>query len=172
MNIETVKKQKLQGSFKRSLFGALPDETVLIILSYGTIEDIQSTRVWQSEKVKHFTELTCKIKVAENDNMENMKWVYEDIGDIESFEVDPSRDYNANSFCTAGQLKAFTIIKKLLITVFVDWAAQNDNIGMLKWLNEKNCSWGNKTLGNAIQHCDIEVMGWLKIIGCHWYSFS
>ena len=43
------------------LFEGFPDEIVLVILSYGTMKDIQSTRVWQSKDVKHRTGTRLKV---------------------------------------------------------------------------------------------------------------
>ena len=37
------------------LFDGFPDEIVLIILPYGTIKDIQRTRVWQTANVQQST---------------------------------------------------------------------------------------------------------------------
>ena len=56
---------------------------VLSILSYGTIEDIQNTRIWQTEKVKECTTTRSKLEAAKNDNLDTMKWIQEYIGDIE-----------------------------------------------------------------------------------------
>ena len=66
-----------EGDMKQeSIFGVLPDEMVLSILSYGTIKDIENTRVWQTEKVKECTTTTSMIKAAKNDNLDTMKWIY------------------------------------------------------------------------------------------------
>ena len=54
---------------------------VLIILSYGTMNDIENTRDWQSENVKHCTETRTKMEAAEKNNLDNMKWIYSYIGD-------------------------------------------------------------------------------------------
>ena len=67
----------------RSLFDKLPDEMVLTILSYGEMEDIESTRDWQSKNVQQCTETTLKIKAAKDDNLDNLKWIHGYIGDIE-----------------------------------------------------------------------------------------
>ena len=72
------------------LFGVLPDEMVLSILSYGTIKDIENTRVWQTEKVKECTTTTTMIKAAKNDNLDTMKWIYHYIGKTE-FHNDPKK---------------------------------------------------------------------------------
>ena len=63
------KKQKVQHDMKQFsfLFGNLPEEMVLSILSYGTIKDIQNTRLWQTEKVKECTTTTTMIEAAKNE---------------------------------------------------------------------------------------------------------
>ena len=66
---------------RRSLFNGCPDEMVLIILSFGDMEDIQSTRVWQTDNVQHCTESICKVGAAANDNLDNLKWIYNCIED-------------------------------------------------------------------------------------------
>ena len=85
-----VKKKKVQGDINMIrislLFESFPDEIVLIILSYGTMDDIQSTRGWQSNDVQHYTETTSKLKAAENDNLDNIKWIYETIGNIKFYK--------------------------------------------------------------------------------------
>ena len=63
------------------MFKGFPDEIVLIILSYGTMKDIGNTRNWQTKNVMHCTETRTKEKAAENDNMDNMKWIYNYIED-------------------------------------------------------------------------------------------
>ena len=69
------KRQKVQDSMQeRSLFDKLPDEMVLTILSYNAMEDIESTRGWQSRNVKHCTETRTKIEAAKNNNLDNLKW--------------------------------------------------------------------------------------------------
>ena len=70
MKSRMTKKQKVEITIS-SLFGELPDEMVLTILSYGEMNDIQNTRIWQSKKVK----------ASENNNLDNLKWIYECIGD-------------------------------------------------------------------------------------------
>ena len=80
MNMEMSKKQKVESTTMRSLFSKLPDEMVLTILSYGTMEDITSTRVWQSKKVQHFTETITNYEASENNNLDNLKWIYGFIG--------------------------------------------------------------------------------------------
>ena len=62
---------------KRSFFfNKCPDELVLMILSYGTMEDIESTRTWQTEKVQKWTETRSMEEAAKNNNLYNMKWIY------------------------------------------------------------------------------------------------
>ena len=79
-----AKRQKVQSSISRqSLFGKLPDEMVLTVLSYGEIKDIKRTRVWQSKKVQHCTETRSNFKASENNNLENLKWIYGFIGDTD-----------------------------------------------------------------------------------------
>ena len=87
MKIGITKKRKVQHDMKQQslLFGELPDEMVMNILSYGDMDDIENTRAWQSKKVQHFTESICKEKAAEKNNLDNMKWIYEDIGDTEFY---------------------------------------------------------------------------------------
>ena len=78
------KRQKVQNVMPiRSLFDKLPVEMVLTILSYNDMEDIQSTRGWQSKKVQHCTETRTKIEAAKNKNLDNLKWIHGYIGDIE-----------------------------------------------------------------------------------------
>ena len=78
------KRQKVQDVMSiRSLFDKLPDEMVLTILSYGEMEDIQSTRGWQSKNVQHCTETRTKIEAAKKNNLDNLKWIYDYIGDTE-----------------------------------------------------------------------------------------
>ena len=77
-------KQKVQSIIqRRSLFDKLPDEMVLTILSYNDMEDIESTRGWQSKKVQHCTETRTKIEAAKKNNLDNLKWIYDYIGDTE-----------------------------------------------------------------------------------------
>ena len=77
-------KQKVQSIIqRRSLFDKLPDEMVLTILSYNDMEDIESTRGWQSKKVQHYTETRSKMEAAKKDNLDNLKWIYEFIGDTD-----------------------------------------------------------------------------------------
>ena len=78
-----VKKRKMEIQPKRklSLFDGCPDEIVLIILSFGTIKDIQSTRVWQTVFVQHYTVTRSKTKAIENANLDNLKWMYNFVGD-------------------------------------------------------------------------------------------
>ena len=79
------KKQKVQHVMKQELllFGKLPDEMVVNILSYGTIEDIQNTRVNQTEKVKECTKTRSKLEAAEKNNLDNLKWIHVYIRDTE-----------------------------------------------------------------------------------------
>ena len=63
--IKRNKRQKVQNNrLRQLLFGRLPDEMVLTILSYGEMEDIQSTRIWQSKKVQHCTETRSNWKAS------------------------------------------------------------------------------------------------------------
>ena len=80
-----VKKRKMEIQPKRklSLFNGCPDEIVLIILSFGTMQDIQSTRVWQTAIVQHYTVTRSKTKAIENDNLDNLKWIYNFVGEKE-----------------------------------------------------------------------------------------
>ena len=74
-----TKKVQYQLMYKRSkslLFKGCPDEIVLIILSYGTMNDIRSTRIWQTENVKLCTETRTKEEAAEKNNLDIMKWIY------------------------------------------------------------------------------------------------
>ena len=83
-DIERGKKQKVDHGMKRSLlFGECPDEVVLIILSFCPEEDIENTRIWQTGIVRHSTETRIKLKAAKNDNLDNLKWIYDYIGDTE-----------------------------------------------------------------------------------------
>ena len=95
MNIGKEKKQKVQHDMKRSLlFKECPDEVVLIILSFCPINDIQSTRIWQTDIVRHSTETTIKLKAAENNNLDNLKWIHSYIGDTEFDEEDDNTESN------------------------------------------------------------------------------
>ena len=71
------------SSFKvYTFFNILPDELVLIILSYGVMSDIYSTRLWQSKSVRYSTETRNKLEAAcDNNNLDNMKWIHETIKD-------------------------------------------------------------------------------------------
>jgi hypothetical protein len=71
---EMKKKQKVESLSKNPLFGFCPDEMVLTILSFLPLEDIQSTRVWQSKNMKQCT-------YAKKKNFYNLKWIHEFIGD-------------------------------------------------------------------------------------------
>ena len=85
--IRKEKKQKIVHGMKRSLlFGECPDEVVLIILSFCPIKDIENTRVWQMEIVRHSTVTRIKLKAAENNN--NLKWIYNYIGDTGFYDQD------------------------------------------------------------------------------------
>ena len=65
MNIGKEKKRKVNHGMKRSLlFGECPDEVVLIILSFCPEEDIASTRLWQTDIVRHCTVTRIKLKAA------------------------------------------------------------------------------------------------------------
>ena len=87
--IRKEKKQKIVHGMKRSLlFGECPDEVVLIILSFCPIKDIENTRVWQMEIVRHSTVTRIKLKAAENNNFDNLKWIYNYIGDTEFYDQD------------------------------------------------------------------------------------
>ena len=55
------------------------------------MEDIQSTRGWQSKNVQHCTETKTKLKAGEDDNLDNLKWIYDYIGDTE-FKSDSEKD--------------------------------------------------------------------------------
>ena len=69
---------------------------VLIILSYGSMKDIESTRTWQTEKVQKWTLTRSKVSAVQNNNIQNMIWIHETIGD---------KQYsNSNLFCT-GKIK-------------------------------------------------------------------
>ena len=82
-NIKTEKVKILQRCMSRqSLFGQLPDDMVLTILSYGEMEDIQNTRIWQSKKVQHWTETRSNFEASKLNNFENLKWIYGFIGDM------------------------------------------------------------------------------------------
>ena len=77
------------------LFDKLPDEMVLTILSYGDMEDIQSTRGQQSKNVKHCTETRSKLEAARNNNLDNLKWIYGYIGNTKSdFEEDDDAKFD------------------------------------------------------------------------------
>ena len=82
MNIKTTKRQKVDMTISRqSLLSKLPDEMFLTILSYGEMEDIQNTRVWQSRRVQHWTETKSIWEASKNNNFDNLKWIYAFIGD-------------------------------------------------------------------------------------------
>ena len=84
MNIGMRKRRKVQCHTKRSsLFDFFPDEMVLTILSYGTMEDIRSTRVWQSIKVQQYTETKNVLEATKNNNFDNLKWIHQYIGNKE-----------------------------------------------------------------------------------------
>ena len=99
MNIGKEKKQKVQHDMKRSLlFKECPDEVVLIILSFCPINDIQSTRIWQTDIVRHSTETTIKLKAAKNNNLDNLKWIHGYIGD--TYFPDDDDDEEEEENCT------------------------------------------------------------------------
>ena len=97
------------NSAKLSLFGKLCDEVVLNILSYCDLDDIQSTRIWQSKKVHHFTETTCKEKAAEKNNLDNMKWIYKAIGDTDFYPC------NYEDMTCSGRRIKKCLIKELTV---------------------------------------------------------
>ena len=82
MKSRMTKKQKVEITIS-SLFGELPDEMVLTILSYGEMDDIQSSRVWQSKKVQHWTDTRSNWEASVNNNLDNLKWIYDFIGDTD-----------------------------------------------------------------------------------------
>ena len=100
MNIGKKRKKKVDhGTKPRSLlFGECPDEIVLIILSFCPIEDIQNTRIYQTDIVRHITVTNIKLKAAKNGNLDNLKWIYRDIGDREFY--DDSKSHHEESNCT------------------------------------------------------------------------
>ena len=91
------KKQKVQSVLRRSLFNKLPEEMVLTILSYGTMEDIQSTRVWQSKKVQHWTETITNYEASVKKNFDNLKWIYGFIGDMDFNKKMSKRNCTGNT---------------------------------------------------------------------------
>ena len=106
MNIE--KKQKVHHGTKRSLlFNGFPDEVVLIILSFCPEEDIENTRVWQTETVRHSTKTRNKLKATRKDNFDNLKWIYDYIGDTEFNNGSGENGFELN--CT-GTLKQISVV--------------------------------------------------------------
>ena len=110
MNMGMNKKQKVQSSSttRQSLFGKLPDEMVLTILAYGEMEDIESTRVWQSKKVQHCTHSRSNFEASYNNNFDNLKWIYDFIGDTD-FTHKISETINLVLNCTGNDLNAHVV---------------------------------------------------------------
>ena len=158
VEIGKTKKRKVH----QSLFGNLPDELVMNVLSYGNKKDIHRTRVWQSKKVQHLTVTTSKIKAAENNNLDNMIWIYESIGDTDFYSDKKGPSYTGKTIKVC--------IGKEFHNVVVEWAVTHGNLSMLKWLNEKGCPWCEYTFAVAILygsvHGSLEVMEWLKLNDC------
>ena len=99
-----MKKQKVQCELKRSLlFGECPDEIVLIILFFCSIQDIRSTRVYQTEVVRHSTVTRIKVRAAENDNLDNLQWIHDYIGDTEF--CSGFGEHGEEITCTGNNLK-------------------------------------------------------------------
>ena len=74
-----MKKGKV--SLPSVLFTGLPDDIVLILLSYCDLESIQSTRVWQSAKVRYYTQTITMNEAIAKENLDNMKWIKYHMGD-------------------------------------------------------------------------------------------
>ena len=69
------------------MFGECPDELVLIILSFCHMEDIENTRVWQTEFARHSTVTKIKLEAAKNDSLDNLRWIYGfNIADTQFYE--------------------------------------------------------------------------------------
>ena len=66
------KKQKVQITISRQS-----------ILPYGEVEDMQSTRLWQSRKVQHWTKTRSNWKASIMNNLDSLKWIYDYIGDTD-----------------------------------------------------------------------------------------
>ena len=90
LTIENKKKNQ-SVSKPKTLFGKLPDEMAMHILSFCSTEDSRNTRAWQTEIVKRCTETTCKLKAARNNNLDAIKWIYNCIGDTK-FIMEPKKN--------------------------------------------------------------------------------
>ena len=66
---------------------SIPDELVLIILSFCHLDDIKNARASQTEFVRRSTETTTKMEAARNNNFDNLKWIYGYIKDTK-FTID------------------------------------------------------------------------------------
>ena len=80
LTIENKKKNQ-SVSKPKTLFGKLPDEMALNILSFCSTEDSRNARVCQTEFVQRCTETTCKLEAARTYNYDAMKWIYNYIRD-------------------------------------------------------------------------------------------
>ena len=140
---------QLKRSQASSVFDNLPDEMVLTILSYSAMEDIQSTRVWQSKTVQNCTTTRVTWEASQEDNLDTMKWIYEFIGDTR---------LGTYNYLYCGLIKEPQSP--------VESAADNGNLMMLKWLKEKKCPWGEDTFYFAAKRGSLENIKWLKENEC------
>ena len=87
----------------RIIIVVLPEEMVLSILSYGTIEDIQNTRIWQTEKVKECTTTRSKLEAAKN--VTSTQWNgFKNTLEILSLKLTPSMKRMEKDFQVAAQV--------------------------------------------------------------------
>ena len=77
-------------------------------------EDIQSTRGWQSKKAQHCTETIKKLKAAEDNNLDNLKWIYDYIGDIEF-----KSNYEEDEYDEDGYMIPISCTGNLYYKIFV-----------------------------------------------------
>ena len=96
MNIERMKKIKVsKSSYRRSLFDQFPDEISLTILSFCAMDDIKSTRGWQTDIVRSCTATTSKLEAARLNSLDTLKWIHGTI--YTTFTMDPNvKDFPEN----------------------------------------------------------------------------
>ena len=160
---------------QKSLFGKLPDEMVLTILSYGEMEDIHNTRVWQSRKVQYYTKTRYNWKAAANNNIDNLKWIYDFIGDtnftlpLGEFKSDCYKSVSKSDIavpnCT-GKIDTSFLAFLLNLTSIIVRALHHGNFEMMEWLYDKGCFFNEWTFTFATVFGNLEDMMWLKLNGC------
>ena len=189
MNIvyDTNKKKKVDCPAKRQLslfFNVFPDEIVLIILSYGTLPDINSTRIWQTKIVQHCTGTNIMKDAIEKGNLNNVKWIWENNTNWDEYK--DALYY----FTLAASLGHFKVVKWLHgvkclegeyacsddgfyhYTNAMSMAADFGNLEMMKWLNEKDYEFDRYTFGRAFRNGNLDNLKWLKNMGCEWGDFE